>query len=119
MIKDSLEYLTPPNKIILNDPIIEFFSNNLKSILSENLSALILFGSRARGDAREHSDYDFLIIVDKKDKDIKSKIIDVEVETLNRFEKLTSSLVWDEKDWELKKRFPIGMNILKEGIFLL
>ena len=119
MIKDSLEGLISPNQIVLNDPIIEFFSINLKSILSENLSALILFGSRARGDAREHSDYDFLIIVDKKDKDIKSKIIDVEVETLNRFEKLTSSLVWDEKDWELKKRFPIGMNILKEGIFLL
>lgn len=29
--------------------------------------------------------------------------MDVEVETLDRFERLTSSLVWEEKDWELKK----------------
>ena len=118
MNKEIVRELFLSNQIVLNDPIIEFFSNNLKSNLSEHLTAIILFGSRARGDAREHSDYDFLVIVDKKDRDIKSKIVDVEVETLDRFEKLTSSLVWDEKDWELKKRFPIGMNILKEGVLL-
>ncbi|MDX1958907.1 MAG: nucleotidyltransferase domain-containing protein [Leptospiraceae bacterium] len=114
----NLKESFPQNLLIVDDPIIKFFSKSLKSNLSEHLTALILFGSRARGEAREHSDYDFLIIVDKKDRDIKSKIVDVEVETLDRFEKLTSSLVWEEKDWELKKRFPIGLNILKEGILL-
>ena len=98
MNKEILKEMFLSNQIVLNDPIIEFFSKNLKSNLSEHLTALILFGSRARGDA--------------------SKIVDVEVETLDRFERLTSSLVWEEKDWELKKRFPIGLNILKEGVLL-
>lgn len=109
------------NKISLqsfSDPLIHFFSNNMKASLNEHLMALILFGSRARGDAREHSDYDFLVIVDKKTKEIKEKIIDVEVDTLNEFDKLTSSLVWEESEWSLKKRFPIGRNILKDGILL-
>ncbi len=118
MSSKALKELFLTNQLVLSDPIIDFFSKNLKFILSEHLKALILFGSRARGEAKEHSDYDFLVIVDKKDRDIKSKIVDVEVETLDRFEKLTSSLVWEEKDWELKKRFPIGMNIIKEGVLL-
>jgi predicted nucleotidyltransferase len=118
MNKKNFKELFLSNQVTLNDPLIEFFREKLKSSLSEHLTALILFGSRARGDAREHSDYDFLVIVDKKDREIKSKIVDVEVETLDRFEKLTSSLVWEEKDWELKKKFPIGLNILKEGVLL-
>ena len=46
--------------------IPEFFSENLKNKLTESLSALILFGSHARGDFTKNSDYDFLIILKEK-----------------------------------------------------
>ncbi len=47
----------------------------LKRILNEmniNYSKIILFGSRARGDFREESDWDFLIVL-KKHLDVKTK----------------------------------------------
>ncbi|MCB1179576.1 MAG: nucleotidyltransferase domain-containing protein [Leptospiraceae bacterium] len=117
-VKNSLLNSISQDQEILKDPIVAFFSEKIKKILSKNLTALVLFGSRARGDNKIHSDYDFLILVNKKDHETKDKIIDIEVEVLDQFEKLTSSLVWEDKDWELKKKFPIGMNILKEGILL-
>lgn len=42
-------------------PIIEALMQGL----GENLIALVLFGSRARGDAKEHSDWDVLLIARK------------------------------------------------------
>ncbi|MCB1176437.1 MAG: nucleotidyltransferase domain-containing protein, partial [Leptospiraceae bacterium] len=95
------------------DILTEFFSENLKNKLTESLSALILFGSHARGDFTKNSDYDFLIILKEKNKELEDIILDVCVETLNKFDKLVTCLIWEEKDWELKKRFPIGKNILK------
>lgn len=113
-----IEILKGNNKLSSPDPLIDFFSKGIHESLKKHLTALILYGSRARGDAKDYSDYDFLAIVDKKTEEIEDKILDVEVNTLNQFDRLTSCLVWEEKDWELKKRFPIGKNIVREGILL-
>lgn len=45
------------NQLILND-----FSRLLRIHLSENLSDLVLFGSRMTGKAKNDSDYDFLVM---------------------------------------------------------
>jgi predicted nucleotidyltransferase len=111
-ISNGNKKLSPP------DPLIEFFSNGIHKSLDKHLTSLILYGSRARGDAKDYSDYDFLAIVDQKTEEIEDKILDVSVDTLNQFDRITSCLVWEEKDWELKKRFPIGKNIIREGILL-
>ena len=111
-ISNRNKKLSPP------DPLIDFFREGIHKSLGKHLTSLILYGSRARGDAKDYSDYDFLAIVDQKTEEIEDKILDVGVDTLNQFDKLTSCLVWEEKDWELKKRFPIGKNIIREGILL-
>ena len=48
--------------------IISQFKSSLQQLYGERLSKLILYGSYARGEAREDSDVDFLVIL--KDKDI-------------------------------------------------
>ena len=111
-ISNGNKKLSPP------DPLIEFFSNGIHKSLDKHLTSLILYGSRARGDAKDYSDYDFLAIVDQKTEEIEDKILDISVDTLNQFDRITSCLVWEEKDWELKNRFPIGKNIIREGIML-
>ena len=103
---------------IIQDPIVRYFSKNLKRSLNEELLALVLFGSRARGDFHEFSDYDFLAIVKNKDKKIKDIIIETEVDTLNEFDKLISCIVWKISDWEIRKNFPISKNILREGVLV-
>lgn len=46
-----------------------FFLRELKNLLAANFGGdikdVILFGSRARGEAHKHSDYDILIILDR------------------------------------------------------
>jgi hypothetical protein len=45
-------------------------------------------------------------------------VLDADVEIMNRYYALIGCTVCDELEWERKKRFPIGLNILKEGIEL-
>lgn len=94
------------------------FAGIVKKRLKSNLKKIILFGSHARGDYNDSSDYDILVIVDKKNKSIQDIILDASVEIMDNYYELIGCIVCDEKEWELKKRFPIGLNILREGIEL-
>ncbi|MEL6718658.1 MAG: nucleotidyltransferase domain-containing protein [Bacteroidota bacterium] len=43
------------------------FKENISEVYGKELSKVILFGSYARGDFREESDIDFLVVLNKKD----------------------------------------------------
>ncbi len=101
-----------------NDIIVSEFSGRVKSILNGNIKKIILFGSRARGDYKSHSDYDFLIIADKRDENTKESLLEICVDMLNKYDTLVSFILCDEKEWANKRKFPIGLNIIKEGIEL-
>ncbi len=95
-----------------------FFAKNIKMVLRSQLSQIILFGSRARGDSTPASDYDFAIVLKEKTPDSVLHVRNTEVEFLNRFDILSSSLIYDENKWEKAKKMPIGINISREGIVL-
>jgi len=90
-----------PNKI-QQDTIIKEFTQKLRQQLGDRLKEVILFGSRARGDWEEGSDYDFLIIVDKKTKEVRNIVLDIESELLNKTNKLKKNgktqktFLWEE-----------------------
>ena len=100
------------------DEITQQFADSVRQRLREHLKKIILFGSRARGDADEDSDYDILVVVDRLDKKTKEQVLDAGVEIMDEYYALIGSIVCDEEDWERKKYFPIGLNILEEGIEL-
>ena len=100
------------------DKIALDYAEKIKMKLKDNLIRIILFGSRARGDNKDFSDYDFLIVLNDVNKYCKDTIIDEEVEILNKYDKLASTIVYSSNEWENIKKFPLGINILKEGINL-
>lgn len=100
------------------DKISQEFANNVRKKLGNHVKEVILFGSHARGDFTEGSDYDFLIVVDKRRKTDENILLDIGVEFLDKYEALIAEILCDGKEWEKKKRFPIGLNILKEGVWL-
>jgi predicted nucleotidyltransferase len=53
----------------LNDSVVARASQGFKALYGERLRELVLFGSRARGDANEDSDYDLLVVVDDLSRD--------------------------------------------------
>ncbi len=99
--------------------------NKEKDILreiSEKLSAdmrilkVIAYGSMVRGDYTADSDMDVLIVVDKKDREMKDKIIDIfysyELQTGISFSLVILSL----EEFEFSRKSVFTENIKKEGI---
>ncbi len=54
---------------------LEIIKEVIQKTIGENLSRIILFGSRARGDYNENSDYDLMIIL--KDEIERNKILEI------------------------------------------
>jgi uncharacterized protein len=46
-----------------DDPILKRFRAALDAMYGERIERVVLFGSRARGDAREDSDYDVAVFI--------------------------------------------------------
>lgn len=60
-----------------------------------------LFGSRARGDAREDSDWDFLVLTDKPvDRNLKSQLRDYLYEVEVSSAKVIGSIIHSKQEWE-------------------
>lgn len=93
-----------------------------KSIHSKDPSAeAFLFGSRARGDAREDSDWDVLILVntDKVTNEIEDKfrdeLFDIELDTGQSI----STFIYPKTHWNSMMKFsPLYKNVETDGIQL-
>ena len=98
----------------------EFIQRVKQNILSIDESAtIILFGSRARGDAKKDSDWDFLIITDnpvdkKKKESFRDKLVLTEIDS----EQTINTLIYSKKTWNNYKVTPLYYFIKKEGIIL-
>ena len=49
--------------MLANDPILKRFCAALDELYGDRAERVVLFGSRARGDAREDSDYDIAVFI--------------------------------------------------------
>jgi predicted nucleotidyltransferase len=103
---------------VVTDPIAREFANLVRQRLGHRVKGLTLFGSRARGDAWDGSDYDVLVIVDDHSAEAHEAVIDVSVEMLDRHEALFSAVVRSEQEWRASQGFPLAANIAREGVDL-
>ena len=89
----------------------------LRARLADRLQRVILFGSRARGEATEESDLDLVILVDRRDPSVKRAVddaawtvyptsVDVQVFTPERWR------------WSVAAGAPLLRHALEEGINL-
>jgi len=82
---------------------------------------VILYGSRARGDAGEHSDYDILIIVNGPvDMALKEKILDNVYPLELESGAVLTLIVYNKQQWDspLYRAMPLHKNVDKEGVLL-
>ena len=82
---------------------------------------VILYGSRARGDANKYSDYDILIIVNGSvdmalEERILDKIYPLELETCQ----VLTFIVYSQQDWNspLYRAMPLHKNVDRDGVIL-
>ncbi len=100
------------------DPIVQEFAERVRRALGSHLKELVLFGSRARGDARPDSDYDVLVVVDERSSALRNRLLDVEVDLLTRDGAHFASLFRSVDEWTRAKGYPLARNIAREGVAL-
>lgn len=84
------------------DMILDEFKDKVKLIMGDSLRQIILYGSYARGDFRENSDIDIMVLTELTD----DKIIRIEDEMFDA-----------AYDIELEYGVPISVNIKNENHF--
>lgn len=79
---------------------------------------VILYGSRARGDERQDSDWDILILTNyasnlEIERKFRNKLYDLELETGEVF----SVFVYSKNDWQTRQKItPFYQNVSLEGL---
>ena len=89
--------------------IISPFVNDIKD--------MYLFGSRCRNDWRPDSDYDILILLEKKDREVIDKLYDAVMDVLLMTGRLISLKIFTTSEFNRLKSIPTPFvsRVLKEG----
>jgi predicted nucleotidyltransferase len=96
---------------------MEIAENFAKTIKSEKIKLMMLFGSVARGDYRPDSDIDILVVSNYR-KDIWPEISMIIADTVLQEGELLSVHVMPENIFNETKNYSFLTNVLREGIVL-
>jgi predicted nucleotidyltransferase len=120
--KKNIKMIHLKNHKVINDEERALLTKCKKAIKSIEPSAeVILYGSRARGDAEPDSDFDLLILVDgevtlEREDLIYRQLYPIELDT----GKVLSAIVYNRDQWNssLYRVMPFHKNVEREGVVL-
>jgi len=100
----------------LSDPVILSYKAALEHSLGSRLKELWLFGSRARGDFHDDSDYDILVVAEGSLKELRATVSGLGYGILDEYSELIGNVVYTPELWKKSRRGPLGMNVLAHGV---
>lgn len=90
--------------LALHDAVLQRFRAALDLLYGDRLERVILFGSRARGDARDDSDYDVAVFL----KDLVAGDLPKRWRELDRLADLRSAILFETERFIDAKAYPAG-----------
>jgi len=104
-------------KTLQKDNIETQFVNKVTSLFPNQIVKIFFFGSRAMGVPKPGSDYDFLIVLNEKDRRVIDGIYDVVTDFLLRYGADISLKIYTGKDFQEMSSIPTPFmaSILKTG----
>ena len=100
---------------IQTDRVVATVKQRLAEVLGDNLQKIILFGSRSRGEAHPESDYDFLVLVDRRSPHLEDHVNEIAYEMLDRHEAVVTLFIDEFAHFERERHEPLFCNIREEG----
>lgn len=103
---------------LCNDPVLRRFRAALEAIYGKRIERVVLFGSRARGDARQDSDYDVAVFLrDLTDRWPElNRLADLSTEILDETGEFVHAMPYRAGSYE--ERTPLMHEIRTDGIDL-
>lgn len=93
-------------KVFDERKILEDFVTRIKNEIGPHLQRVILFGSRAKGKSLPWSDFDLLVVLDKKERSIIDKIYDKGMDFLLEYGADISLKIYSLSDFERMSALP-------------
>ena len=100
---------------------IQTFITQLQNQYKDAICTIILYGSKARGEAVVDSDIDLLIVMETDDWTVRNRVSDIASRISLKFDILISPHVISLSNWQEMSEAPFSFykNIFREGIPLL
>ncbi len=97
------------------EEVIKRFKGEVKKALGDRLDCVVLFGSRARGEAEPDSDFDFVVTVSTLKKEGRNRVREIASDLSLEYDTVITVLLSPSKDFREDRYFYLYENIQKEG----
>ena len=81
------------------EPALIEFRANINKLYGNEIERIILFGSRARGDAKQDADIDVLVIMKHAGKELKNRISDLAFDCILKYGIDIEPVIFDHNEW--------------------
>jgi predicted nucleotidyltransferase len=102
-----------------DDPVLQDFLKGIEQV-RPLISKLILFGSRAKGTHRLDSDYDLLLVVDRKEDALVDVLYEAVMDVLLAHGRLVSLKIFPKAEFDRLQALhtPFMTHVVEEGVRL-
>ena len=99
---------------------IERFGDDVKSRLGDYVVRMSIFGSKVRGDFRETSDIDILVIVKERSLRVMDQIAEITSDLNIKYDLSISPVVFSEEEYDVNAQMasPFSLAVREEGLSL-
>lgn len=101
----------------MNDKVLDSIKDSLSKNMPKDGKA-ILFGSRARGDNREDSDWDILLLLNSQEDDDKTLASYSLVKLGWQLDQEINPILYTKEEWQNNSFTPFYHDVINEGIVL-